>query len=163
MSYNPEVPGLLCRIHCCRAHELLERSKNSTFPSISLSLSTQDYLPLIPHSNLSFSLSCKIPQDGYYKYLLYIPHLNASSSSQVARPSPAVLQSPSPFSSRCPLVVVRSGRTQSPPWTLRNLRRNANRPTVKGRFLPLPLIFHQTKLKVNCPSCQRTTTTLTTA
>ena len=120
------------------------------------------FLFSIYHYNLSSSLSCIIPQDGYYKYL-HIPHLNASSSSQVARPSPVVPQSPSLFSSRCLLVVARSGRTQSPPWTPRNLRRSANRPTVEGWFLPLPLISHQTNLKVKCPSCQRTMTTLTTA
>lgn len=95
---------------------------------------------------------------------MYIPHPNASSSPQVAtRPCPAVPQSSYPVSPRCLLVVARSGRTLSPLWT-KNLPRSTNRPMVKGRFLLLhpPLTFHQTKVKVICPSPQRTPTMLTT-
>ena len=56
MSYSPEIPELICRIHCCRAHELLENSKNSNFPSIVLSLSTEargDYSSLL-HPTFQF-------------------------------------------------------------------------------------------------------------
>lgn len=151
MSCTPGIE-LLPRPLCCLAHGLLGNPK----------IAPLKWHHLHKHAELIFLYSTghfsihRVLCPGLIQFtrifttnmFMYIPHFNASYSSRVARPCPVVPQSSSPVSPRCLLVVARSGRTQSPLWT-RYLSRSANRPMVKGRFLLLlPLIFHQTKVKV---------------